>query len=118
MLLSWAGPPRRIYNTLSYVEFHNNNARKRKRLQLSIRMHAQVEAHVPAVPTGLFQRAVKETELRDRFMGMLCRLGGEMQVKHDNRKTVCYHGVEFVDTHTLSYLDGTAPDISIICAGD
>lgn len=98
--------------TTSYVELFNTNAGKRKLLQDAIPSPAQL----PPVPPGFFKRAHTKKELRQSVMAMLQAMGGNMQRKHNERHTVSCYGVEFVDTHTLRFLNGAAPSVTIICA--
>lgn len=66
---------------------------------------------------GVAAAGLEDKELLPRVLNMLSRLLGAVESEVQGRRAILYMGVAFVDTHDFPYLNGTAPDITIVQEG-
>ena len=74
---------------------------------------------IPNIPSGFIGRVDKDenTVLLPRVFELLLGMPGAQEKRVGSCKAVLYNGVLVVDTHANAYLDGGAPDITIIPTG-
>jgi hypothetical protein len=103
----------RLRPSTSYAKSYDSRTNKRQRLNLPTPQTS--DQALPPLPVHTRVDEKENEVLLPQTMSLLSSMPGAQRRANavSGRDTVLYKGVVFVDTHTLQYLDGCSPDVTI-----